>query len=710
MHHADAPRASAPPGGASVAAPGDGVSGAGFFTFCNDLRFTYISAIGGAFWERTEPSALIGQSVWTAFEGAVKTGLYTHLKKALRNRESQKWVVGGGEGEKPRYEFHLHPDAQGFSVYFHTLPSGGDAPEPLATQASIAAPQTSPVVPTPAPAPDDYFTLSSDMLCVISTAGVVERANPAFARGLGYGNAPPLQGQSLLFLLHPDDAPAWAQGVAAARAPVTLCARFRRADTGAYRYFEWSLTPHPQREAIFAAVRDVTENKRVEEEVRWQASHDALTALPNRTHFEERLVHALTQGRQRNLSIGLLFIDLDRFKPINDTFGHAIGDAVLRHVSERLSACLRAQDVVARLGGDEFVALLPGIAGPRDAEAVAQKILHALARPLHIDGQDVYVTGSVGISLYPQHGTTPDALLKNADMAMYRAKDGGRGGYALYNEAMGAHSRDRLLLESRLSQAVDKQELLLHYQPQVSLKNRQMVGMEALVRWQSGDMGLVSPAQFIPLAEETGLIVPMGQWVVDEACRQGAEWARAGHTFHVSVNMSAQQLADGRFPQVLESRLATAGLSPQWFGLELTESVFIKDDRKALTTLNDLKTMGVKLSVDDFGTGYSSLAYLRRFPVDAVKIDRSFVVNINDNAADEAVVQAVIDLSHTLGMKVVAEGVETPEQEATLRALGCDAIQGYLYSRPLPPRDLGAFLSANAQSFGTNDRPAAALS
>ncbi|HEX5324924.1 MAG TPA: EAL domain-containing protein [Capsulimonadaceae bacterium] len=445
-------------------------------------------------------------------------------------------------------------------------------------------------------------------------------------------------------------------------------------------------------EANAALQEQIVEREEAERQVRWQAHHDSLTGLPNRTYFQDKLESALEISQKINGCVAVLLLDIDRFKHINDTLGHAVGDELLKEVAEKLSSWLRSDDTLARMGGDEFAVLLPNVPSPADANRVAQKLLESLQGPREINGHEFYITASIGISLYPSDGLDMQTLLRHADMAMYRAKEQGRGNMALYTEAMNVSAFERLVLESSLRKAMEIGELRLHYQPLVELRKGQIVGVEALVRWQHPDLGLVPPSKFIPIAEETGLIVPLGEWVLRTACAQAAVWHAQGLRLQMGVNLSARQFEQVGLVDMVEEVLKETGLDPQWLNLELTESTIIRNHEYASQTLRQLKELGITIAIDDFGTGYSSLSYLCRFPLDALKVDRSFITSLNDSAKDQAVVKGLIDLAHDLDLDVVAEGVETDAQEASLRSLGCNIIQGFLFSPPVPSSELDTLM------------------
>jgi diguanylate cyclase (GGDEF)-like protein len=442
------------------------------------------------------------------------------------------------------------------------------------------------------------------------------------------------------------------------------------------------------------ATLDITERKRAEEQVRDLAYHDPLTGLPNRLLFQDRLALSVAQAHRRGKGLAVLFLDLDRFKVINDSLGHSVGDLLIREVAVRLRSCLREGDTVARLGGDEFTLLLPDLGQALDAAKVANKVLEVVRMPFDIDGRELFVTCSMGISLYPDDGHDPETLVKNADAAMYRAKEQGRDHYQLYTRALNATALERLALESSLRKALAQDELLLHYQPILDVASRRVHGVEALLRWRHPELGLVSPAEFIPLAEVTGLILPMGPWVLRTACAQARAWQELRPGLRVAVNLSARQFQEPGLVAHVTDALADTGLDPRLVQLEITETSAMQNAQSAIQTLRELKALGVGLSIDDFGTGYSSLSYLRRFPIDTLKIDQSFIRDIGTDPDDAAIASAIIALAHTLKLEVVAEGVETPGQLDFLTRHVCDRTQGYLFSRPLPADQCADLLAA----------------
>ncbi|MET0961784.1 MAG: EAL domain-containing protein [Noviherbaspirillum sp.] len=425
------------------------------------------------------------------------------------------------------------------------------------------------------------------------------------------------------------------------------------------------------------------------------ALHDSLTRLPNRSLLEDRIMQAIAAGERSGARFALMFLDLDRFKTINDSLGHHYGDKLLQAVAQRLTQSVRAEDTVARIGGDEFVVLLGAIGLPTVAANIAQKLLDALALPLTVDGQDQNVSVSIGISMYPDDGVQLRDLMSNADSAMYHAKKMGRGNYQFFTPEMNAAAGARLALERDLRHALENGEFELHYQPKIDMASGEMHAMEALVRWRSPVRGLVPPSDFISVAEETGMIIPLGAWVLREACRQNRDWQLAGlPRLRVAVNLSAYQFRQARLPEFIASVLAESGMDAACLELEVTESVVMHNPADAALTLEQLHAQGIHISVDDFGTGYSSLSYLKQFQLDTLKIDRSFVRDISSDADDAAIVKSVIALAHSLRLRVIAEGVETSEQLDFLRLLGCDQYQGYLSSKPLPAAEFEQMMRA----------------
>jgi diguanylate cyclase (GGDEF)-like protein/PAS domain S-box-containing protein len=444
---------------------------------------------------------------------------------------------------------------------------------------------------------------------------------------------------------------------------------------------------------LAGAVHDITRRKDAEEQIRRLAYYDALTGLPNRRLITEQLGHAIVRAERQRSRVAVMFVDLDNFKRVNDTFGHAAGDDLLRTAGVRLTAALRGGDAlargaeshaIARLGGDEFIVLLTDLWRPEDAVGIAQRLVDTLAEPAIVQGTEVFVGGSVGVAMYPDDGADAEMLLMNADIAMYRAKSAGRGGFQLYDRSMNAQALERLQMEAQLRRALERNEFVLHYQPRVEAASGRIVGAEALIRWQHPERGLLPPMEFIPLAEDAGLVIPIGEWVIEAACRQTAAWqAQDLETVPVAVNLAATHLRQSSLPARVARALRRHGVSPDSLEIEVTESILLADPELSTRIARELSCMGVQLSIDDFGTGYSSLSYLKRLPITTLKIDRSFVRDLGVDADDEAIVGAIVALGHSLKLKVVAEGVESEAQLAFLRSLHCDEYQGYYMSRPV---------------------------
>jgi len=438
---------------------------------------------------------------------------------------------------------------------------------------------------------------------------------------------------------------------------------------------------------------DISKQKEAEHHLAYLAYHDQLTQLPNRDLLHDRLNMAVLQARRNKQSIAVLFIDLDHFKYVNDTFGHSVGDKLLQEVALKLSTCLREQDTLARMGGDEFTVILQDFNSRQDVELAARRILDALETPFLVDHHALYVSASIGISFFPEDGSTASELMRRADTAMYSAKNDGRHRLHFFQSDMEGYSVNRVAMEQHLRQALVQKEFVVYYQPQIDINSGRIVGAEALLRWQRPGIGLVPPNQFIPLAEDTGIILPIGEWVLREACNQHKLWKQTrGIKLRIGVNLSSHQFKQATLSTTVANILKDTGMDATFLDLELTESVAMQDVYKSLRTLKTLKQSGVQISIDDFGTGYSSLSYLKQFPIDRLKIDQSFVADIATDPNSAAIVLAIIAMSHSLGLDVIAEGVETQEQFKFLKMHGCNEVQGYLLGRPMPAEEFSKFL------------------
>ena len=451
-------------------------------------------------------------------------------------------------------------------------------------------------------------------------------------------------------------------------------------------------------ESVMNVAHDITEWREHEQAIEHQATHDLLTGLPNRALFLDRLALAIRRAERHRGRLAVMFVDLDKFKHVNDTLGHAAGDQLLRTVGARLAQCVRDADTVARLGGDEFVLLLDHPLGESTPAMVAERVAQRLGEPVTLGGHEHVVTGSIGISIYPDDGGHAEELLRQADIAMYRAKEAGRNGFQFFTHDMQSRLDARMMLEQGLHRALQRDEFVLHYQPQVDLRSGRVVGVEALLRWQSPELGLVQPFQFIPVAEESNLITQIGQWVLDRACATLRAWLDAGvPVVPIAVNVAASQFADLAMDQVVRATLARHGVEPRLLELELTESLSMEDPEASVALMHRLKATGISMSIDDFGTGYSNLSYLKRFPVDKLKIDQSFTRGLTCEPGDRAIVAAVIRMAHSLGLRAIAEGVETEGQLRVLAEQGCDEVQGFYFSRALSGPAMVAMLAGQGK-------------
>jgi len=539
--------------------------------------------------------------------------------------------------------------------------------------------------------------------------GTVLDCNDACARIFGYASRADLLGSSAaIHYIDPEERIALIGLLKEAKTLTGLELRLKRRDGSPVSVLEnvSLIESEGQEPFLQGTLVDITDRKLAEEQIEFHAYHDILTLLPNRKLFTDRLTLALAHARRSHTTLAVILLDLDNFKDINDTLGHSIGDEVLIMIAERLQSVVREGDTVARLGGDEFTLLLSDLLDTQNAARIAEKLLHAIDQPLSIGSRQLYVTASIGIALYPNDGTDAETLVKNADSALYRAKDLGRNNYQLCTPELKVRAQERLVMENSLREAFERKEFVVYYQPVVSLVTGRTCGMEALVRWNHPERGLIQPDEFIPIAEDTRLIVPLGEWVLRTACRQAMEWRALGLTFNrVSVNLSPRQFQQKDLIAMVTSALQDCGLDPRSLELEITETAAMQNADIAAEALHELRASGVTIAMDDFGTGYSSLTYLKRFPIDTVKIDKSFVRDIETSTGDAAIVSAVIRIARILGLRVVAEGVESEEQLSFLRKKRCQEMQGYLFSRPVPADDMTEILLSDRTVF-TSRTPA----
>ncbi|MDH3327151.1 MAG: EAL domain-containing protein [Gammaproteobacteria bacterium] len=543
---------------------------------------------------------------------------------------------------------------------------------------------------------------SSDLITKYKPDGFCIYASPSVINVLGYC-IDEMMGTHVFHYFHPDDLKSKRKLFAKlldASSSDPFCYRVRNKN-GDYIWLETTSTAitHSQTSEIIEVIavsKDITERKETEERLLYLANYDSLTGLPNRALFRDRLRRAVSRAQRNDTQVALFFIDLDRFKTINDSLGHHAGDQLLRSVSRRLKQFARKGDTIARLGGDEFTVILEGISGSEDAVIVAEKIIELMTPAFRLDGHEIVVTPSIGITIFPNDAEDMRSLLKNADTAMYRAKEQGGNCFQFYTSDMNEKAYEYLVLENSLRHALEREEFKLYFQPQIDLHTHNIIGIEALLRWDSPERGLLTPDQFIPFTEETGLIEPIGEWVLRTACNEAVQWQKKGlPAFRVAVNLSLRQFVANDFVSIVDNILKETGLEPKYLELEITESFLAQNVDRTAEILTNLHNLGVQLSIDDFGTGYSSLSYLKRFPLNTLKIDQSFVRDIMSDPDDATIIEAIIAMGQSLKLNVIAEGVETEEQLCFLRSQGCDWIQGHLISKPLSAPQFIKWLKKN---------------
>lgn len=545
---------------------------------------------------------------------------------------------------------------------------------------------------------------TTDLITKYTQDGICTYASPTSEKVLGY-HPEELIGKPVFHFFHPDDLKSKRRFFTKLldKPKDSVCYRVRRKDDS-YIWLETTSKAIIDNESgetieVVAVSRDITERKESEERLLYLANYDSLTGLPNRALFRDRLRRSVARAQRNESKVALFFIDLDRFKTINDSLGHHAGDQLLRSVSRRLKQYARKGDTIARLGGDEFTIILEGIKDPEDASIVADKILELMTPSFKLDGHQVVVSPSIGITLFPDDADNMRSLLKNADTAMYRAKDKGGNCFQFYTADMNAKAYEYLVLENDLRHALEREEFILYYQPQIDLHTQNIIGVEALLRWQHPERGLLNPEEFIPFAEETGLVEPIGQWVLEKACKEAKQWQSQGlPAVRVAVNLSMRQFVAKNFVGRVADILKETNLPAQYLELEITERFLAHDVNQAEEILRDLHNLGVQLSVDDFGTGYSSLSYLKRYPLNTLKIDKSFVQDVSGENDGGVIVEAIIAMGQSLKLNVIAEGVETEEQICFLRGQGCDWVQGYFFSRPLSSTAIIDWMKSNNTS------------
>ncbi len=542
---------------------------------------------------------------------------------------------------------------------------------------------------------------AGEIVLVLEQSGTIRYVSPAVERVLGHKPSDIL-GHDIFEYAHPEDLVAARTellkliGLPDGSSKILELRAQRRNETWcSMEVSAQNLLGMPGVRGVVVHARDLSERQQAKDRLDHLAFHDSLTDLPNRLQFNEHLTRVIGTARRRGSQAAILFLDLDRFKVINDTLGHSVGDQLLQHVASRLVLTAREGDTVARWGGDEFTVILADVGGQREAARAAQRIIESLSEPFIISGHELYITATVGISLFPAAGGDVETLVRHADTAMYRAKNVGQNHYQFYTPKMNAGASERLALESRLRRALEREEFTLHYQPQIDAQSGKMTSCEALVRWQHPELGLVPPKDFIPLAEETGLIVPIGDWIMRAACRQAKQWQEfGGDKLRVAVNLSARQFSQRDIHQMVTKVLRETGLEPTLLELEITESLLLSGEGRIIAAMRNLAALGISVSIDDFGVGYSSYSYLKRYPVSALKIDQSFIQGMLSNSHDHAIVQAIITMGHEMGLQVIAEGVETIEHSQLLAASRCDILQGYFYGRPMPAGQISNLLAA----------------
>ncbi|MFV2005415.1 MAG: putative bifunctional diguanylate cyclase/phosphodiesterase, partial [Gammaproteobacteria bacterium] len=548
---------------------------------------------------------------------------------------------------------------------------------------------------------------TADMVLIANKDGIIEYVNPMFEKITGYRQDELIGGKTNILNSGRHDK-AFYKNLwdIILRGDVFIDVLINKKKDGSIFYQDEIITPLTNKNGeishFIATGRDISQRMENEKRLQHIAHHDALTNLPNRVLFMDRIKRSLAHAKRNSERAAVLFFDLDRFKNINDTLGHIIGDKLLIEIASRLKKAIREDDSIARLGGDEFAVLVDKISSENDVTQIAQKILSCLEKSAQIDGHSLYTTASIGISLFPDDGEDAGTLLQNADIAMYRAKDMGKNNYQFYSKDMSARAIQRLKMENSLRMALKNNEFLLYYQPQIDTQNQSITGVEALIRWQHPELGLISPSEFIPLLEETNLILDVGDWVLDTACQQIKKWSQSGYAdLTISINVSGRQFHDENFYERMLELTEKYGIRTEQIELEITESILMDKQKKTIENINNLGRYGFRIAIDDFGTGYSSLSYLQRFRIDTLKIDRSFIKDIVTNSDDATITMAIIAMAHSLKVNIVAEGVETQQQLDFLKQQDCQLAQGYLFSYPLASKEMTKLLHSGIAQKGS---------
>lgn len=547
---------------------------------------------------------------------------------------------------------------------------------------------------------------TTDLFSLMDKNGAITYISPSFQTVLGY-NLASIERTNLFDIIHPDDRDMTIEEIQlycgrTIKKPLQIEFRLLH-ENGSYIDVEANINgvreqSIVQDELLLIAMRDIRERKETEKAIYHLAFHDSLTNLSNRRSFMNHLRNEIMSSKMSNTKLSILYIDLDNFKMINDQWGHNVGDLVLNEAANVIQSAIKGKDVAARLGGDEFAVMLKNVQDDNDTVHLVEHILHKFQQPLKVNEQEFSLTCSIGLAHFPKHGDSPEELLRNADTALYYIKERGKNDFMVFDQKMEDQSFERRLLESAMREAIREEQFYMEYQPKIKMSSKELFGMEALVRWKHPDLGVIPPGKFISLAEETGLIIPLGEWILRESCRQMVAWQKEGFPLlNVSVNISVRQLEDDRFIEKVEAIIQETGLNPKWLEFEVTESV-LADVKNTVPVLREIRKLGIQISVDDFGTGYSSLSYIKDLPIDTLKVDRSFVRDIHENYESKAIARAIIDLARSVGLNVIAEGVELQEQVDVLSNDGYEFGQGYYYSRPLDVESFANFVETFCDS------------